>query len=55
MSNRRQRARRVGELPAVTDDELIASFENCRLRNKDFHHVDHVRMGYLYLSRLSPI
>ena len=39
----------------MTDDEFITSFENCRLRDKDFHHIDHVRMGFLYISRFPPI
>jgi len=35
----------------MTDDEFIASFENCTLANASFHHSDHVRMAYLYLRR----
>ena len=35
----------------MTDDEFIASFENCSLANASFHHVDHVRMAFLYLCR----
>jgi hypothetical protein len=35
----------------MTDDELIASFENATLDNASFHHADHVRMGFLYLCR----
>jgi hypothetical protein len=33
----------------MTDDELIASFEDCSLGS--FHHEDHVRMAFLYLCR----
>ena len=33
----------------MTDDELIAGFEDCSL--EPFHHCDHVRMAFLYLSR----
>ena len=39
----------------MTDDEFIASFENCTLGNESFHHSDHVRMAFLYLSRYSAI
>jgi hypothetical protein len=35
----------------MTDDELIASFEDCSLANESFHHEDHVRMAFLYLCR----
>jgi hypothetical protein len=33
----------------VTDEEFIASFEDCSLA--EFHHADHVRMAFLYLCR----
>jgi hypothetical protein len=29
----------------MTDDEFIASFEDCSLANESFHHSDHVRMA----------
>jgi hypothetical protein len=35
----------------MTDDEFIASFEDCSLANESFHHSDHVRMAFLYLRR----
>lgn len=35
----------------MTDDEFMASFENCSLSNQSFHHSDHVKMAFLYLSR----
>ena len=35
----------------MNDDEFIASFEDCTLSNESFHHSDHVKMGFLYLSR----
>jgi hypothetical protein len=35
----------------MTDDEFIASFENCGLASESFHHSDHVRMAFLYLRR----
>jgi len=36
---------------SMTDDEFIGSFENCTLANESFHHADHVKMAFLYLSR----
>jgi hypothetical protein len=39
----------------VTDDELIASFENGTLANESFHHADHVKMAFLYLNRYPPL
>ncbi len=35
----------------MTDDEFVAAFENCTLDSAAFHHADHVRMAFLYLSR----
>src|SRR5579871_237766 len=35
----------------MTDQEFIADFESCDLRNEDFHHADHVRLAFLYLCR----
>lgn len=35
----------------VSDDEFLASFENCTLAGGSFHHADHVRMAFLYLCR----
>jgi hypothetical protein len=35
----------------MSDDEFVAGFENCTLPEGSFHHVDHVRMAYLYLCR----
>lgn len=35
----------------MTDDEFITSFENCNLTSEAFHHSDHVKMAFLYLSR----
>ena len=39
----------------MTDDEFIASFENCDLATGSFHHADHVRMAFLYLCRYPPL
>jgi hypothetical protein len=35
----------------MSDDDFLASFENCTLAGTSFHHEDHVRMAFLYLSR----
>ena len=35
----------------MTDDQFIASFEDCSLAAESFHHADHVRMAFSYLSR----
>ena len=35
----------------MTDDEFITSFEIGDLPNESFHHGDHVKMAFLYLSR----
>jgi len=38
-------------MSALADDEFLARFEAGRLDNAAFHHRDHVRMAFLYLSR----
>jgi hypothetical protein len=35
----------------VNDAELIARFEDGSLAGQEFHHVEHVRVAYLYLCR----
>lgn len=35
----------------MTDEELITGLENATLINSDFHHADHVRAAFAYLSR----
>jgi hypothetical protein len=35
----------------VTDDEFMAKFEDGSLPSESFHHLDHVKMTFLYLSR----
>lgn len=35
----------------MTDEELLAGFEGCTLPNEAFHHEEHVRVAFLYLSR----
>jgi len=39
----------------VTDGELIAQFESGELPAESFHHSDHVRLAFAYLTRFSPI
>jgi hypothetical protein len=39
----------------MTDDDFIAEFENGSLANESFHHADHVRMAFLYLTRYPPL
>ena len=34
----------------MTDEEILA-FEDCTLPNQSFHHRNHVRLAFLYLSR----
>jgi len=36
---------------APEDDELVAAFESGRLGNEGFRHVDHVRLGFLFMLR----
>ena len=36
---------------AVTDEEFMAAFERGSLPGASFHHADHVRMAFLYVSR----
>ncbi len=33
-----------------SDDDFLAAFEACTLREDEFHHADHVRMAFLYVS-----
>jgi len=42
-------------LTDLTDNEFIARFEDGTLTNESFHHADHVRMAFLYLSRYQPL
>jgi len=39
----------------MTDEQFIDSFESCSLANEPFHHADHVKMAFLYLSRLPAL
>ncbi len=38
-----------------SDDDFLAAFEACTLPKELFHHADHVRMAYLYLTRYPPL
>lgn len=38
-------------MTCLNDDEFITGFEKGTLANEGFHHADHVRMAFLYLSR----
>ena len=35
----------------MNDADFLAGFENCTLSGADFHHADHVRTAFIYLSR----
>jgi hypothetical protein len=35
----------------MTDDELIAKFEDGTLAGEDFHHAEHVQLAWAYLAR----
>ena len=39
----------------LTDAELLNGFEQCTLPNSAFHHQDHIRVAFLYLSRFSVL
>jgi hypothetical protein len=39
----------------MTDEELISGLEQATLVNSDFHHSDHVRAAFLYLTLYSPL
>jgi hypothetical protein len=36
----------------MTDDTLLRRFEGCDLSMKEWHHREHLRLAYLYLTRL---
>jgi hypothetical protein len=39
----------------VSDDEFVAAVESCAISCSDFHHADHVRLAWIYLSSYSLI
>jgi hypothetical protein len=38
--------------PDLSDEEFVALMEACKLRNEDFHHIDHIRLAWIYLGML---
>src|SRR4051794_11311697 len=36
----------------MSDDDFLAAFESCRLPRADWTHAAHVRLAWLYLTRL---
>ena len=38
----------------LTDDEFIAALRNCSYAIDDFRHLDHLRLGWILLSRMDP-
>lgn len=36
----------------MTDDEFLCAFERCSLNRKDWTHESHVRMAWLYVTRV---
>src|SRR5260370_7103937 len=39
----------------MTDNEIIEQFEQGRAPGGSFHHADHIRVAFVYLSRSSPL
>jgi hypothetical protein len=39
----------------MSDEELIAAFEDGSLAGESFHHADHVKMAFFYLCRYPAI
>ena len=37
---------------AMTDADFLAAIENCSYPIADFHHAEHLRLGWLLLSRM---
>ena len=35
----------------ASDEEFLKAFERCEIAPEDFHHRDHVRLAYIYLTR----
>lgn len=44
----------AGGAVELSDDELMAGFAGAALAANAFHHVDHVRVAWLYLRRYEP-
>jgi hypothetical protein len=45
----------VHQAKPTTDDDLIAKLEACTLPPDQFHHADHVRAAWLYLSQFPAL
>jgi hypothetical protein len=43
--------RRTKRAAKAMSDEFVNAFQSCQLAGDAFHHRDHVRMAFLYLSR----
>jgi hypothetical protein len=39
----------------MNDSEWMEDFESCTLPSDSFHHVDHVKMAFLYLRKYKPL
>jgi hypothetical protein len=37
----------------MTDSDFVAAFEDCSLGEEQFHHRDHIRLGWIYLGEMS--
>ncbi len=35
----------------LNDAEFVTAFENCRLQHGAFHHADHIRLAWIYVTR----
>lgn len=35
----------------LKDAEFVRAFEECRLNHASFHHADHIRLAWIYVSR----
>jgi hypothetical protein len=38
----------------LTDNEFLLALQNCRYPIGDFRHADHLRLGWILLSRMEP-
>ncbi len=36
----------------LSDDEFLRAFEACELKHGTFHHADHIRLAWIYVTRL---
>ena len=36
----------------MTDAEFVSAFEDCSLGESQFHHRDHIRLGWIYLREM---